>query len=572
MHPTTQTPSRRSRKLAASILFALFLTTAAAFAEGGPQVYRGAESVGDPVTPYVTYVDLRDLPRAPAWEPGDPIVVNPRRWLEDVPGIENQLQRDPLVDRQRQVPEGILDFTQVADFAGLDSSAVPPDPTGDVGPNYVIQAINGGGTTFAVFNKDGTIAAGPMTLDNLGTGGCASGLGDPIVLYDQLADRWVLTEFSGATNALCVYVSLTNDPISGGWCNYQFNTSNFPDYPKYSVWPDAYYVTSNEGGGVPVRALDRENMLTCSTARPFQKLTAPRLPGLGFQAFTPADVDGAAPPPMGTPAPMMRHRDDELHDPGSNDPTTDILELWEFSVDWDNSANSTFTGPFDVVTSEFDSNLCPPLNVFSCIPQPGTGTRLDPLLEVIMNRLAYRNFGSHETLLGVLQTDVGDFQDHSGERWFELRRAATEGSGWALHQEGTYSPDSEHRFMGTVSMDGDGNVLLAYNVSSTSVFPSIRYTGRLASDPMGVMTQDEQTLVAGGGSNNFNRYGDYSQMGVDPADDCTFWFTAEYNPTSSSDTRIGAVRFNGCTGGAIFTDGFESEDTSNWSVTEPPIP
>lgn len=484
--------------------------------------------------------------------------------------FEHPHRRDPLLDIQSAMDASKLgsSLIEVANFAGLDSGAIPPDPTMDVGPNYVIQAINGGGTTWAIFNKDGTIAAGPMTLDNLGTGACGNGLGDPIILYDPLAGRWFLSEFSGSANALCVYVSMTDDPVSGGWCNYQFNTPSFPDYPKYGVWHDAYYATSNEGGGNrPVHIFDRENMLACNAARPLQTVTVPNLPGLGFQALTPADVDGTS--VTNTPAVMMRQRDDELNNGGSADPMTDILELWEVSVDWNDSANTAITGPQNILVADFDSNLCPPISVFSCIPQPGTGTRLDPLLEVIMNRLAYRDFGTHESIVGVLQTDIGDFEDHSGERWFELRRSPTEGSGWSLFQEGTYSPDAEHRFMGTIAMDGDGNILLGYNLSSSSTFPSIRYTGRLADDPAGIMSQPEGTLVAGGGSNSSSRYGDYSQMGVDPADECTFWITAEYNPTSSSDTRIGAIRFEGCTGGGIFADGFESGDTNQWSSSAP---
>ena len=179
----------------------------------------------------------------------------------------------------------------------------------------------------------------------------------------------------------------------------------------------------------------------------------------------------------------------------------------------------------------------------------------------------YRNFGTHETLLGVLQTDVGDFEDHSGERWFELRRdPGAEGGTFDLFQEGTYSPDAEHRFMGMTAMDGDGNILLAYNVSSTSVFPSIWYTGREADDPAGIMTQPEQMLANGGNFNSNNRYGDYNQMGVDPVDDCTFWFLGMYNPNAKG-VRMGAVKFDACTGGAIFADGFETGDTDRWDAT-----
>jgi hypothetical protein len=181
-----------------------------------------------------------------------------------------------------------------------------------------------------------------------------------------------------------------------------------------------------------------------------------------------------------------------------------------------------------------------------------------------MQRASYRNFGTHETILGVFQTDINDFPDHSGERWFEARRSGA-GSSFALFQEGTYSPDSEHRFMGMVSMDGSGNIMLAYNVSSDTEFPGIRYTGRLASDPAGVMTLPEQTLVTGTVSNTSSRYGDYNQMGVDPIDECTFWFVGMHNDGGRR-VQIGAARFDDCSGGAIFTDGFETGDTSRWDT------
>jgi len=437
----------------------------------------------------------------------------------------------------------------------------------DVGSGHVIQIVNA--SNFIIYDKaTGATLAGPTALDSLGTGACASGRGDPVVIYDALADRWVMSEFSSGL-AMCVYVSMTNDPVTGGWCSYLFGTST--DYPKYAVWPDAYYVTTNEGNVPPVYAFDRENMLTCGTARPIQKLVAPGLPGLGFEAFTPGDLDGPTLPPAGSPAYFMRHRDTELGNQGPMNPTQDILELWQMQVDWTTPANTTLTQLPDILVSEFDSNLCPPIGVFSCIPQPGTTTRLDPLLEVIMNRLSYRNFGSHQMLLGVLQTDIGDFEDHSGERWFELRKT---GAGpWSLFQEGTFSPDADHRFMGTVAMDGDGNILLGYALSSTTTNPSIAFTGRHAADPAGTMTEPEQVLIAGVGNSATSRYGDYSQMGIDPVDDCTFWFTVEYaEGVSNTTTGIGAVKFDGCTGLAaslIFSDGFESGNTSAWSNVIP---
>ena len=559
---------------AAALLGVSLLCVATVQAEGetpeAQHVVRGAEVFGDEVVPFKFFGDIRDLPKVESWEPGDPLPINPRRWTGEPEQMGfTPATPDPLLDVQRGAARGTAQTTQSFSFEGLDNGAQPPDPTGDIGKNYYIQSVNA--SSFAIYDKTtGNMVAGPTAMDSLGTGSCASGAGDPIIIYDSLAERWVMSEFT-FNNDMCVYVSMTDDPVSGGWCNYEFTAPQFPDYPKYSMWPDAYLVTSNEGGNVPVYALDRENMITCGTARPFQRLTAPRLPGLGFQAFTPVDANGATAPPAGADALLMRHRDTELGNQGPALPTTDVLEMWALDIDWNTPGNSTLSQLPNIEISEFDSNLCPPLSIFSCIPQPGTSTRLDPLVEVIMFALGYRNFGTHESIVGVLQTDIGDFEDHSGERWFELRRTTGAGGAWSLYQEGTYSPDADHRFMGAISQDGDGNILLAYALSSDTVNPSVRYTGRLSSDPLGTMTEPETSLVAGTGFNSSIRYGDYSQMGVDPVDECTFWMTVEYTEGNGNNTtRIGAVKFDQCSGGLsddIFADDYESGNLSAWSVT-----
>ena len=190
--------------------------------------------------------------------------------------------------------------------------------------------------------------------------------------------------------------------------------------------------------------------------------------------------------------------------------------------------------------SEFDSTLCG-LTSFSCIPQPGTGVKLDPLREVIMNRLAYRNFGNRQVLVGNFSTDVGG--DRSGVRWFELRKT---GASWTLFQEGTYGSGTLNRWMGAIAMDKSGNIALGYNVANSSTYPGIRYAGRLSTDPLGGLPQGEHTIVSGSASNGSNRYGDYSAMSIDPADDCTFWFTGEWNAGSSWSTRIAKFKFDQC--------------------------
>ena len=507
----------------------------------------------DPVVPSVFNGDLRDLPTAPPWRPGDPVHEVPRRHnphpeklhLDAIPLAPRSARIDPLLALQAGARAGEPQpafATPILNFAGQTfGGATPPDTCGDVGKNYYIQVVNAsGGGKFTVYNKSsGSVAAGPLFIDQLGSGGaCASGFGDGIVLYDSLADRWLLSEFAGGGFHLCVYISQTANPITGGWFRYDFTTPNFPDYPKYAVWPDAYYVSSNEFSPAAY-ALDRTKMLQGLPATS-QRFTAADLPHFGFQALIPSALDGPLAPPAGAPNFFMRHRDDEAASPGSADPDHDFLELWQYHVDWAVPANSTFQGPINIPVTDFDSDLCGFFSFF-CFPQP-SGPTLDPLREVIMWRLQYRNFGPHETLVGNLVTDI-DGTNHGGIRWFELRRSG--GGAWTLFQEGTYAPDAHHRWMASLAIDGAGNMAMGYSVSSTTLNPGIRYVGRLAGDPLGTMPQGEHTLIAGAGTSSSNRWGDYSSINLDPVDNCTFWYTHE-TASGTWSTQIGAFRFDAC--------------------------
>ena len=497
--------------------------------------------VGEPVTPVLTGA-ARDLP-PPVVVPVLDREINPRLNFNSNfnPDVDVKGGPDPLLPVQAAAPPAQPDAfgTPIFNFNGQGYTFVnPPDTVGDVGANHYVQMINA--TAVAVYNKaTGTlIQAFALT----GLGGCATGDGDPIVLYDQLADRWFLSEF-GPGSSLCVFISQTPDPL-GAYYSYQFNMPSFPDYPKYGVWADAYYATANENSPSAV-ALDRTKMLAGLPAT-YQRFTATSLSGFAFQALTPADLDGMTPPPAGAPAYIMRHRDTEVHGP-SGFPASDILEIYAFHVDWTTPANSTFTKLPDIVTAEFDSSLCG-LTSFYCMGMPGVpqgnSSSLDPIREVIMNRLAYRQFGDHETLVGNFVTDING-NNIGGVRWFELRKVGA--GAWSLYQEGTYAPTtSDNRWMGGIAMDGAGNIALGYNVSSQTVYPSLRYAGRLASDPLGTLPQGEYTLINGSGVNGSNRYGDYAAMGIDPVDDCTFWFTGQWNATSQWSTRIGAFKFDAC--------------------------
>jgi hypothetical protein len=532
---------------------------AAAAGQEKPTVVHGAQVVGRPMRPVSLDVDLRNLPVVPEWQPGDPIKDIPRRGYppEVVPPPVRERIPDPLLERQGPPEPNTRDFdVPILNFDAQNFTGVnPPDTVGDVGPNHYVQAINNSASSsVVVYDKTtGGVMAGPFLMSSLGAPTpCNGGRGDPVVLYDPMADRWVLLEFGASGNNICLYVSKTPDPISGGWWFYRLGPlTNFPDYPKIAVWPDAYYLTANEGNAPPAYALDRTNMLNGAVARATQRFAGSGLAGFGFESMTPADLDGATPPPAGAPAIFMRHRDDEVHNaPGT---AQDFLDMWTFHVDFDVPASSTFTQLPSIAISEFSSELCG-LSSFACVPQPGTTTTLDPLREVIMYRLAYRNFGDHETIVGNLVTDADGEPDNpaslerEGVRWFELRKS---GGPWTLFQEGTHSPDANPRWMGAIAMDGDGNIAVGYNVSNNSpaIFPSLRYAGRLVDDVPGTL-RAEIELATGAAFNASNRYGDYAAMSVDPADDCTFWFTGMYNPVNAPAnrwrTRVGAFKFDSC--------------------------
>jgi len=457
---------------------------------------------------------------------------------------------DPVVQDSAGVlamPSPSVNFEGIGNVDGV----LPPDTNGDVGPNHYVQIVN---LSFAIFSKSGTVLYGPANTNTLwsGFGGpCeTTNDGDPIVLYDHLADRWLLSQFAvPGPFYQCIAISQTGDP-TGAWHRYAFLYSNtkMNDYPKFGVWPDGYYMTANQfdGGGwagAGVMAFERAQMLAGLSAQKVYFDLFGVNPNFG--GMLPADLDGPS-PPAGSPGYFMEVDDTIFGFP------TDSLRIWQFHVDWTTPALSTFglsSNPNAVLnTASFDSNLCG----FSrnCIPQPGTLRKLDALSDRLMYRLQYRNFGDHESLVVNHTVDVGS--DHAGIRWYEVRDP---GGAPFIRQQGTYAPDASHRWMGSVAMDGNGNMALGFSVSnSTTVFPSIRYVGRLAGDPLGTMPQGEATLIAGGGSQTHlaSRWGDYSMMAVDPTDDCTFWYTQEYYSTTSSAgwrTRIGAFKFPTCTGG-----------------------
>ncbi|HRD54112.1 MAG TPA: proprotein convertase P-domain-containing protein, partial [Flavobacteriales bacterium] len=476
--------------------------------------------------------------RGVLFDKGYPGGVKPVRLHQKVVEKAEPSNGDPALQRGdgfRQQGKALNLSVNGMGYMGVN----PADPCTDVGPNHLIQMINGvGGAYFRIYNKGGTPVGAQVYLDNFinAIGGISTynGAGDPIVLYDALANRWLMSEFSSNGNRMIVAVSSSPDP-AGTWYAYSFTANSFPDYPKYAVWNNLFLVTTNEVGGPATYALDRTRMLQGLSATA-QRFSVPSYPTIGFQACTPITHDGGPAPPGGAPAMFMRMADDAW----SASVPNDRLEIWTLTVNFTTPANSVLAGPSLLATAAFDTELCGYSNL-NCVTQPGTTTRLDPLREVIMNRAVYRNFGTHEAIVCNHVTDVNNTDRH-GVRWYELRRAAL-ANPWAIHQQGTYSPDGVHRWMGAISINAAGDIALAYNVSDGSVYPGIRYTGRLAGDPLGQMTFAETSIVNGSNFSTSSRYGDYNTLDVDPSTG-QFYGTAMFNASNQWSTRIFSLSFS----------------------------
>lgn len=475
---------------------------------------------------------------------------------------------DPLVQTtegrgifNQEIPSLGVSFNGLANNSGIN----PPDTVGDIGPNHYVQMVN---SRFQIFTRAGVSVFGPANINTLfaGFGGACQtqNAGDPIVLYDQLADRWILSQFTssavGGAFFNCVAISTGSDP-TGTYYRYAFSTgANFPDYPKYGVWDNAYFISTREflgsGGafqGVGAYAINRAQMLA---GNPNPQVVSFVIPPTG-QAFRigdgllPADLDGTTPPPAGSPHYFVGSMDAG----GPYAAPADALNLFKFNVNWTTPSSSTFAFSNQLNIAAFDTVFpCTP-SARACIPQPGTTVKIDILSyrQRPTFRLAYRNFGTHESL--VTTQSVEATAGVAGMRWWEIR---SPNSSPTIYQEGTYAPaDGVNRWMGSIAMDSDGNMGLGYSVSNaTSVFPGIRYTGRLASDPLGTMPQGEGVMIAGAGAQTGggNRWGDYTSMNIDPTDDCTFWYTNEYYAATSAatwQTRISSFKFPDCTAAPV---------------------
>lgn len=506
--------------------------------------YQGTQPIVGYDYNHTTSAALRDIPPAAPNQKERaqqntvlPILKLPPRNTNAPDAPDAAVQDAPAAPN---MPAPMLNFDGIP-FPGVNCNCAPPDTNGEVGLTQYVQIVNEG---LQVFDKStGNSQLGPIAISSLwsGFGGACefNGFGDPVVLYDQLANRWVVTQFASASGGIpitdeCIAVSTSSD-ATGSYNLYGFHLGeDFFDYPKFGVWPDAYYMGMNvfnaSGSaflGPQPFAFDRDAMLAGNPAT-FVTFRDPAFFNPSSDQFMPADLDGSIPPPAGAPNPFL---------------STGVNATWplyHFHVDFANPANSSFT---------LSTTLTPtPFNVlFSLVPQ-FQGDGLDSLADRGMFRSAYRRFADgHEALVGNMTVSSNGV---AGVRWFEVTNV-TSGTA-SFVQESTYQPDSTWRWMGSAAMDGNGNLAVGFSASDATIHPQIRYAGRLATDPPNTLGQGETHLFDGTGSqlDTVSRWGDYSDMTVDPVDDCTFWYTQEYYETNSSfnwRTRIGNFKFPTCT-------------------------
>lgn len=557
-----------------SLSWVLRLATLAALliaVPGFAQPYS-SQATGFAVTP-----ELSSLPPDETEKPPDPsgneTKTIPIKSVRFETGDPNAAEPDPVV--QDLAPPAAVD-PPLTSFAGLSSDdnqvafggrVLPPDTVGDVGPNHYVQMVN---LMFRVFDKAGNPLTAPLKVSTvfapLGAPCGSRDDGDPIVLYDPMADRWLLSQFCTVAdpfNHQVIAISKTPDP-SGAYYLYDFRMPNnkFNDYPKFGVWTDAYYMTDNQFNqagtaflGAGAFAFDRVKMLAGDPTASYIYFDIEN-GNTDIGGVLPADIDGLTLPPAGAPGLFAYFTADEFGDP------SDGLRLFAFNANFANPAASTFTElpESPVVVAAFDPRSPSGRDDIEQPAPANSGSWLDSIADRLMFRLQYRNFGSHESLVvnhtvnvsGVAPTTPAAYQ--AGVRYYELRRPS--GGPFGVQEQATFAPDLHNRWMGSAAMDGSGNLAVGYSVSSTSLHPSIHYAARLASDPPNGLFQGEAILIAGTGvqTHTASRWGDYSALSVDPADDCTFWFTTEYYTAASQAassagwlTRIGSFTLPSCT-------------------------
>ena len=486
---------------------------------------------------------LKDIPPLTATEmealkqKAEQKMLNKKLRNREYPFAETAMPKGPDAAWQKTMGNTVSPKAPIVNFDGQTSPYYPPDCNGTAGPNHYMQTIN---TTYAIYSKTGALLAGPTNMNLLfgSVTGANYNDGDPLILFDEQADRWLAVEFSisGANNYMLIAVSTTNDP-TGTWYQYSFDVADMPDYEKFGIWQDGYYMGDNNGGSNDTYVFERSAMLTGAAAPKMVGFSNAWLPVTidGFICVPPVDNDGAF-APAGSPGLFIAMNDDAI---GGG---SDQLWIYELAVNWANTASSTFSRTQQINVTAFDSNFG---NTWSNIPQQGVTQKVDAIPQVIMNVPQYRNFGTYQTIVCCHTVDV-DATNHAGVRWYELRKTPPSTT-WVVRQTGTYAPDVHSRWMGSIMLNANNKIGLGYSISSSTMYPSIRYTGQSAgayANGLGVMDVPEEIIQTGANSQTgYNRWGDYSLMSVDPADNETFWFTTQYIGSGGSrKTKIASFK------------------------------
>lgn len=419
----------------------------------------------------------------------------------------------------------------LVNWAGQSGSGYPPDPTGAIGPNHYVQAVNA--TPLKVYNK--TTGANMLTTSVGALFGTSTNDGDPIVMYDKYADRWFVSQFGLSGNKIFIAISQTNDP-TGSYYTYTYTSPQFPDYLKFSIWQNGYYMTSNQATD-KVFCFERDQMLL---GNPSARSISANFTTGSVSAFfvpLPADADGGL-PPAGTALPFFSYYDNAW---GGG---TDAVKIWNMTVNWASTPTATISGPTIINTASFDASYSAS---WDDIPQPGTTAKLDGIGGVLTYRAQWRKWTGYNTV--VLNWGVKISSTQRSIKWCELRQDQSTGT-WSLYQEGIYTPNTSSRWVGSIAMDDNGSIALCYAISDgTSVKPSLGYTGRLASDPLGTMSFAETVVISGTSiQTSNNRFGDYSQTTLDPSDGLTFWHTGEYFAGGTPKSRIYSFKLPLATG------------------------
>lgn len=457
-----------------------------------------------------------------------------------------------IVDPVLQTKMGEIPVkSPIFSFDGAATRSTPSDPTGAVGRNYYVNAWN---SAFAIWDKQGNEVLPPSSLESIGGAFSGENDGDPIVFYDEAADRFILMQFSaepgrGSSSppALLFAVSQGSDPLNSGWYTYRFNMESLPDYPKISLWNDGYYITTNKDALEPqgkeiVYVLERDRMLQGEDNVRILGFPLPGIQNNGFYSPAGFSVMGGDLPPPGN-APIIYLQDDEWA--GVNQ---DHLKLWLINVDWDNLSSSTIAESQEITNGVSPFAATFDGGGFQNLAQPGETPEIDALQGAMMYMTQYRRFGTHNSVVMNFVVDVEpSAAKHAGIRWYELRQP-TDGAPWSVYQEGTYAPDNSDRFCGSIGIDLRGNIAMGYTVVNDNpanpVFPSIRYTGRFVNDALNLMTIQEESIVEGNSPQPRpeGRYGDYAHLSIDPSDDLTFWHNAEYFDGVDRINKVGVFR------------------------------